>query len=474
MAKKIVSLGALIFSDFIAIIFSFSLAYLIRREILPLIYYGFQQKPVPLGNHLEHFYMFIIWIIIFTYEKLYTKRYSFWDETRLLLKSTTISFSLIMIAVFITRQYAKFSRTIIILAWLLSFVFLPIFRFIIKTTLIKLNLWRKKVIIIGHSKTVSSIIKAIRDNRTLGYEVIGCLTSKNNSKVSSISGVKILGNINEIEKWKQKTGFEDIIISLPNLSSDKMIGLLKRCEQISDTIRYVPRTGELITAGVEIENIGKTLSLSVKKNLAKPWNILIKNIFELSLALILVILTIPLFIVISLAIKIDSKGPIFFMQERFGKRGKKIKLIKFRSMYEDADLRLKKYLNENPLARKEWRKFKKLKTFDPRVTRVGKFLRKHSLDELPQLLNVLKGEMSLVGPRPYLMEEIKEIGSVRSILLQVKPGITGLWQISGRSLLPFKERLNLDEYYIRNWSFWLDIIILIKTVKVLMSGEGAY
>ena len=125
-------------------------------------------------------------------------------------------------------------------------------------------------------------------------------------------------------------------------------------------------------------------------------------------------------------------------------------------------------------ARREWEQYKKLKSCDPRVTRVGKFLRKYSLDELPQFLNILKGDMSLAGPRPYIMEELKEVESLKSVILQVKPGITGLWQISGRSSLPFKERIKIDEYYIRNWSLWLDIIILLKTFRVTTSGSGAF
>lgn len=143
-------------------------------------------------------------------------------------------------------------------------------------------------------------------------------------------------------------------------------------------------------------------------------------------------------------------------------------------MYLDADRRLEEYLKQNPDARGEWSTYKKLKGFDPRVTRVGAFLRKFSLDELPQVLNVLRGDMSLVGPRRYIHEELEEVVQMKSILFQVKPGMTGLWQTSGRSLVPFEERLKLDEYYIRNWSVWIDLLILMKTIKVTLSGHGAF
>jgi len=143
-------------------------------------------------------------------------------------------------------------------------------------------------------------------------------------------------------------------------------------------------------------------------------------------------------------------------------------------MYKDGDAKLQDYLDQHPEAKKEWEEFKKLKGFDPRVTKIGKFLRKTSLDELPQLINVIKGEMSLVGPRPYLPREREDMEDYFSTITVAKPGITGLWQVSGRNELTFKERLILDAWYVQNWSLWLDIVILFKTVKVLIKGEGAY
>jgi len=143
-------------------------------------------------------------------------------------------------------------------------------------------------------------------------------------------------------------------------------------------------------------------------------------------------------------------------------------------MYVDADKRLEKYLHENPEIQNEWNRYHKIKSNDPRVTRVGKFIRKYSLDELPQLINFFKRDMSLVGPRPYMPREINKIGNRMEILSRVKPGITGLWQVRGRNILSFRDRLLLDEYYIRNWSLWLDMVILWKTIKVLITREGAY
>jgi undecaprenyl-phosphate galactose phosphotransferase len=226
--------------------------------------------------------------------------------------------------------------------------------------------------------------------------------------------------------------------------------------------------------GVEIENMGDILSLSMARNLVKPWNILFKYLFELITILILTVILLPVLLIIALAIKIDTPGPVLYIQKRLGEKNKKFRFFKFRSMYIDGDRRLEKHLKKNPMVQKEWDKYQKIKENDPRVTRVGKIIRQFSLDELPQLINFFKRDMNLVGPRPYLPREIKKISKSYQIISRVKPGITGLWQVRGRNLLSFRERLLLDEYYIRNWSLWLDIVILSKTIKVLATREGAY
>ncbi|MGD2246619.1 MAG: sugar transferase [Candidatus Aminicenantes bacterium] len=474
MRKKFISVLSLLASDFLCIFLCFFVAFLIRKEILPSIIPELKTRPVYIEGYFRQFYMYLVWVIVFYYEKLYTMRYTFWDEAQKLFKATTISFALVMLTVYMTAQWLKFSRLVILEAWIFSILLLPVFRYGIKSILLKYGFWRKKVIIIGSIDSSTSLIKAIRENKILGFEIVGCLCDDPLDKEKTINGVQILGRIDEIEKWKKTTGFEDIIVTLPDMPREKLIPLMKIWDQISDTIRYIPRTGDLISTGVNIENIGSVLSLAVRKNLFKPWNILVKSVFDFILAFIIFVLLLPFFLIAAAAIKIDSRGPVFFVQERFGKREKRFQCFKFRSMYQDADERLETHLWKNPEAGEEWKKYKKLKANDPRVTRVGRFLRKYSLDELPQLINILKGEMSLVGPRPYILTELKDYSYYKTILSQVKPGITGLWQISGRSLLTFQERLNLDEHYIRNWSLWLDVVILIKTIQAASSGKGAF
>ena len=474
MRKKIISLISLFISDFLCVFICFLLAYFVRAKILPHFFNELQQRPLFFEAYFRQFYMYLVWAAVFAYEKLYTKRYVFWEEVRLLFKGTTIAITITMLTIYITQQYLMFSRLVVILAWIISLFLFPVFRYVTKLFLIKFNLWTKSVIIIGSSSSSASLIRAIIQNKILGFKIVGCLSDRNEDIGKSINGMKIIGHIDDINYWKEKTQFEDIIVTLPNIPRKKLIDLLKRWDFISETIRYTPRTGDLITKGIEIENIGNILSLTVRKNLQKPWNIVIKYTFEFFLALILFVVFLPFFLLIGIAIKMDSKGPVFFVQDRFGKAEKRFRCIKFRSMFVDANRHFDKYLEGNAKAKAEWGKFKKLKTFDPRVTKVGRFLRRYSLDELPQLINVLKFEMSVVGPRPYIAEELHDFSLNKSILLQARPGITGLWQVSGRSLLTFEKRLDLDEYYVRNWSFWFDIFILLKTIKVALFRKGAY
>jgi Undecaprenyl-phosphate galactose phosphotransferase WbaP len=198
-----------------------------------------------------------------------------------------------------------------------------------------------------------------------------------------------------------------------------------------------------------------------------------KRIFDLVMSCILLILLSPLFAVIALAIKLTSRGPVFYGHRRFGHENQPFQMLKFRTMIENADAILATYLEAHPDEALEWQRDQKLRN-DPRITKIGKWLRKHSLDELPQLLNVFVGQMSLVGPRPIREEEIVKYGHKYGLYARVLPGITGLWQVSGRNDATYEERVGFDEYYVCNWSIWLDFYILIRTIRVVLTAEGAY
>ncbi len=221
--------------------------------------------------------------------------------------------------------------------------------------------------------------------------------------------------------------------------------------------------------------LSKSVEISEMSGMAidNPFNCRLKRLFDLLVLMLLLPITIPLILFISIIIKLTSKGPVIFTQYRVGKGGKLFKIYKFRTMHINAEETLQELIKNNPEIHQEWKTKRKLKN-DPRITRIGKFLRKTSLDELPQFLNVLKGQMSIIGPRPYLPSEIEDIGEKSRIILSVNPGITGLWQVNGRSNTTFRHRINLDCFYVKNWSIWLDILIMLKTVKVVIKCDGAY
>ena len=202
-------------------------------------------------------------------------------------------------------------------------------------------------------------------------------------------------------------------------------------------------------------------------------NLFLKRVLDVGLIVFFSPFILPVFLILAILVKCTSKGPIFYGHKRIGKNGKVIKCWKFRSMCIDAEERLQKILDENPEMREQWERERKFEN-DPRVTKFGKILRKTSLDELPQLINILLGQMSIIGPRPVTEEELIKYGDLKDYVLSVSPGLSGMWQVSGRSDTGYEERITLDSFYIQNWSIWLDIWILIKTIWVVLKRKGAY
>lgn len=247
--------------------------------------------------------------------------------------------------------------------------------------------------------------------------------------------------------------------------------------EIMKSYRYTITVSKLqntfLTGTMQLKDIGGIVGFSSTHNLTKRANLLAKRLIDIFVVLLSLPLVLPISALIALAIKLTSKGPVFYGHKRVGKNRRPIKCWKFRSMRADADKILDDLLAKNPEMRAQWEKERKLQD-DPRVTPFGKFLRKTSLDELPQLWNILTGQMSLVGPRPVTEGELERYGGSVDYILSVTPGLSGMWQTSGRSDTEYEERITLDTYYIQNWSVWLDIWILIKTVWVVLRGKGAY
>jgi undecaprenyl-phosphate galactose phosphotransferase len=258
------------------------------------------------------------------------------------------------------------------------------------------------------------------------------------------------------------------------MSKGRLNSLIEKHMNFNRTIYIAPYISNINFAHsniLEYSNIRQN-TIQIENRLLNVNSIIIKSIFDYTFALFLLPFLIVTHVIIYVLIKLDSKGAIFFKQDRVGEDGNIFKVYKYRTMHENSEQILKDYLNKYPYEVEYFKKFHKYKN-DPRITRVGKFLRESSLDELPQIINVLKKEMSLVGPRPYVLDEIKILEDNANFILKVKPGLTGLWQVNGRNNLTFKERVELEKWYIKNWTLWLDFIILVKTVKTVLSRVGA-
>jgi Undecaprenyl-phosphate galactose phosphotransferase WbaP len=235
----------------------------------------------------------------------------------------------------------------------------------------------------------------------------------------------------------------------------------------------VPNLGGITNSAVAARYLAGTFAVEIKYNLLDPWALRTKRALDVMATVVGGTLILPFLLLLAPLIYLDSGWPIFYRDQRMGKEGKPFSCLKFRTMVSNAEALLRRMLEEDAACRDEYLLYYKLRN-DPRITRVGRFLRRTSLDELPQLWNVLRGEMSLVGPRPYLPRESNDIGDMQSEILRVPPGITGPWQVAGRNHVSFKERVEMDAYYVRNWSIWLDIVLLAHTAKILLFNRGAY
>ncbi|MCR5171599.1 MAG: undecaprenyl-phosphate galactose phosphotransferase WbaP [Treponema sp.] len=309
------------------------------------------------------------------------------------------------------------------------------------------------------------IIERFLKRPDLGYKPALIIDQKA-TEYRTFKDIPVYAPTEEIFKVIKKTGIKVAII----IDYNQDLYLFNEYFRYTITI---PKGQDVNTISSSVRDFGGVLGFSSTHNLTKNMSLLAKRCVDIFLLLISSPITIPVVAIVALLVKITSPGPVFYGHTRIGKNGKEFKCWKFRSMVIDADKQLEKILAENPQMRAEWEKDRKF-TNDPRVTKIGKILRKTSIDEIPQFFNILVGEMSFVGPRPVTKPELEKYGKKSDFILTVQPGLSGFWQISGRSDTGYEERITLDSYYIHNWSVWLDIWIIIKTVYVVIKGKGAY
>jgi lipopolysaccharide/colanic/teichoic acid biosynthesis glycosyltransferase len=290
-------------------------------------------------------------------------------------------------------------------------------------------------------------------------------------KFAEVDGVPVVGDLSLAPVLAQRLKIPYAVVAMPGVDSVKLLQIVERIGGKFSHLLIIPDLFGFATMGVPAKSLGGVLGVEVRQQLLLPGPRLAKRVMDVALTSVGAFFVFPFLVLIALLIKLDSKGPIFYTQKRLGRDGEHFKAYKFRTMHGDGEARLKAILDADPQLRAEYEIYHKLRK-DPRVTRIGRFLRKFSLDEFPQLLNVILGDMSLVGPRPYIERELTEMQGQEKIILRAPPGMTGMWQVSDRNATSFAQRCQIDVYYVRNWSPWLDMHILAKTFGVVIKGSG--
>ncbi|MDZ4209561.1 MAG: sugar transferase, partial [Candidatus Curtissbacteria bacterium] len=390
-------------------------------------------------------------------------------ESRKILTLCGIWVMTIITYFFFTRTF-PFSRLAIIYSWGLTLLFVILGRALIRvvqTGFLKMGIGQRRLLFIGNNDITKEIAKLLSQNPS--YKIVGLM-----GETTHTSDLKNLGSITNLEYILKKKNIDEVIQTKSNISETQAEDILEICDLYHTNYKFIPDLLDVRRTNIEIETIGSIPIISIKATPLDGWGKVAKRTMDVLGALLGFIVLSPIFLITAIAIKIDSKGPILFAKlddgspvKRVGQHGKLLKFYKFRSMHPNTN-----NLRYGALAKKNIRKDGPLVKIegDPRITRVGKFIRRYSIDELPQLFNVLTGNMSLVGPRPHLPEEVAKYSRHHRFVLTIKPGLTGLPQTSGRSDLSFEEEVKLDRYYIENWSIWKDLKLIFKTIGVILKG----
>jgi Undecaprenyl-phosphate galactose phosphotransferase WbaP len=479
LRHQAICVSALIATDVLAIALSLRLAIAIRSELLPRVDTAVQTTAYTFRHYLGFSWLWLLLIVLLAMEGLYTQRRTLWNEIAHLTKATVLGLIVIFAAIAVVQQETLLSRATVMMTAALLLMVLPTSRYWTKRGLGAVGFWKKRILIIGTTNTAQLAMRGLSSDPVLGYEVVGLLDEDPSRRGACIAvcgdkKVFVLGNISDALKHIKRTNAKDVLIALPNFEETKLINLVHELQQECESIYVVPQLWGLPMMNLRVDGFlrERLMMLKLSNNLAKPWNSWLKRSFDLLVGFVLALFALPVCLAVAALIRLDSGGPVLFIQERLGYKGTNFRCIKFRTMHVKAEELLTSHLADNPDAADEWYKFAKLRKHDPRVTRIGNFLRRCSLDELPQLLNVLKGDMSLVGPRPYLPQERERIGMDLFTILSSRPGMTGFWQVSGRNQLTLDDRVQLEAWYVRNWTIWFDCIILAKTFRTLLFPQN--
>ena len=419
--------------------------------------------------------VFTSWLFIFNLVGIHRSRRigKISREILDIFKATTIATSVLLMTGFIFNIII-INTNFLVIFWGVSSLLLISSRIILRITLKKARLKGhnlRQMIIVGTGERSIKFAEKICRSPELGYHIAGFVDDQwEGLEKFNGNGWKLLGNLEDFQEVIKNQVIDEVVISLPVKSHYEKIGtIIKLCEEQGILVRLLSDLFDLKIAKSYVDYLDDTPILTLHSTPIEQWPHLVKKFVDVAVSLVLLVLLSPFFILIAILIKCDSKGSVFFIQERVGYNKRKFKLIKFRTMIQDAEVKQNELEYQNEATGPVF----KIKN-DPRFTRVGKWLRRLSLDELPQLINVLKGEMSLVGPRPLPLRDYRGFDqNWHRRRFSVRPGITCLWQVNGRSNTPFEEWMELDMEYIDNWSLGLDVKILAKTIPAVIRGTGA-
>ena len=463
---------SLIISDLLMVGLAFRAAYFIRFELsLPIFEQGYQSV-----EYYQGLVVFIIplWITIFAVVGLYTQKNLLGGtrEYSLVFYASTTGLISVVGTGFLLTDFIV-ARGWLILAWLLTFLFTATGRFALRRSVYALREWGyflSPAIIVGVNEEARSLAEQLTMWRRSGLLLLGYMGREGEAEQAVFSNLRSLGNLDKLREIVDHFSVKELIITTSALTRDELVTIFKEYG-ISKNVNLRLSSGlfELITTGVEITELASVPLVRVNKARLTGVDSVMKLILDYSVTIPGLIIISPILLFIAVLIKLDSRGPVIYRRRVMGVNGRQFDAYKFRTMTPNGD----EILERHPELKAELDENHKL-VEDPRVTRVGQFLRKTSLDELPQLFNVLRREMSLVGPRMISPLEMKKYDKWDMNLLTVRPGITGLWQVSGRSDISYAERVRMDMYYIRNWSIWLDIALLIRTIPAVLRARGAY
>ena len=458
-------------SDILLISVSVLLAYWVRYELQWFRDISYHH---PLSAYVPFSLLFTaLMLLAFQMDRVYQQwRGCPWLDQVYRIINATAKSVVVMLAITFVLQPLQYSRLLLGEAGIIAVILLVLSRVVqngIAGWLRARGVGVDRIIIVGAGEVGRTVMRAIVARPELGYQVIGFVDDNPQKGQTDIGRFKALGPLHNLSRLIEKEAVDEVIITLPWMYHRKIMSIVRECERRQVSARIVPDLFQMSLSRVDVDDLGGVPLIGVREVGFGREALLVKRGMDIVGAVIGLVLGAPLLALIGLAIRLDSPGQIVFRQTRVGATGKTFEMYKFRSMREGAEAELEQLreLNEadGPIF--------KIRD-DPRLTRVGRFLRRTSLDELPQLWNVLRGEMSLVGPRPPLPVEVTHYMEWHKKRLEVRPGITALWQVSGRSMLSFDEGVLLDIYYIENWSLWLDFKILLRTIPKVLFGDGAY